>query len=112
MTAQAAAERANVKMNYNNTTALGIEESTPLAMMTLGQLLDALELRKPASAQGEGLKHYVYGLRGIQDLFGVSHKTAQQYKNSWLSSACMQSGRKIVVDADRAIQLFKERRVL
>ena len=52
-------------------------------------------------------KRFVYGLRGIRDLFNVSHPTAQRYKNTFLAPAIMQRGRKIVVDADMAIQLYK-----
>lgn len=51
---------------------------------------------------------YVYGLRGIQDLFNVSHKTAQSYKDGILKPAIYQYGRKIVVDADKALELFRQ----
>ena len=53
----------------------------------------------------------VYGLRGIQGLFNCSHKTAQYYKDHVIKEAVIQNGRKIVVDADLALQLFKERRI-
>ena len=108
MTAQGAvAEDENIIMK-KNINASGIAEETPLAMMTIGQLLEVLsEHAKSVEAD----KHnYVYGLSGIQNLFGVSHKTAQIWKNTWLAPACMQSGRKIIVDADKAMELFKERR--
>ncbi len=51
-------------------------------------------------------KRYVHGLKGIQELFNVSHVTAQRYKDGILKDAVYQSGRKIVVDADKAIELF------
>ena len=51
-------------------------------------------------------KRYIHGLRGIQELFNVSHVTAQRYKDGILKDAVYQSGRKIVVDADKAIELF------
>lgn len=51
-------------------------------------------------------RRYVYGLRGIRDLFNVSHTTAQRYKNTFLAPAITQRGKKIVVDADRAMELF------
>ncbi len=57
---------------------------------------------EPASA-----KRFVYGMRGIRDLFNVSHPTAQKYKNTFLAPAIMQRGRKIVVDVDLAIELYK-----
>ena len=52
-------------------------------------------------------KRFVYGLRGIRELFHVSHPTAQRYKNTFLAPAIMQRGRKIVVDADLAMELYK-----
>ena len=52
----------------------------------------------------------IYGLRGIQGLFNCSHKQAQYYKDYIINEAVSQNGRKIVVDADRALVLFNERR--
>lgn len=51
-------------------------------------------------------RRYVYGLRGIRELFNVSHPTAQQYKDTFLRPAIIQRGRKIIVDAAKAIELF------
>lgn len=59
--------------------------------------------KKPTSTP----KQFVYGLRGIRDLFNVSHVTAQKYKDTFLAPAVMQRGRKIVVDVDMALQLYK-----
>ena len=52
--------------------------------------------------------HFIYGIRGIEEYFHVSHKTAQEYKNTFLKPAVNQNGRKICVDADLAMQLFNE----
>ena len=52
-------------------------------------------------------KRYVYGLKGIQSLFKISHLTAQRYKDGILKPAVMQQGRKIVVDVEKAMELFK-----
>ena len=73
---------------------------TELKRITLDQLREVIADSKPT--------RYVYGLRGIQELFNVSHKTAQLYKNGILRDACYQYGRKIIVDADKAISLFKQ----
>ena len=43
-------------------------------------------------------------------LFGVSHVTAQNYKNTILKDACIQRDRKIIVNVEKAIQLFNEHR--
>lgn len=54
-------------------------------------------------------KRYVYGLRGIRDLFNVSHPTAQKYKNTFLAPAVMQRGRKIIIDVAKAMELYNNR---
>lgn len=87
-----------------------IENTTPLAALTVGDIKELLtELgvsHSGQTAQHPG-KRYVYGLKGIQALFGVSHLTAQHYKDGFLKPAVMQQGRKIVVDAEKAMELFK-----
>lgn len=92
-----------------------ITRETPLVQMTAGQLADFLKTQAPAAASaatstpedpGQG-RRYVYGLRGIMRLFNVSNMTAQRYKNGIIKDAVTQYGRKIVVDADKALELFK-----
>lgn len=51
-------------------------------------------------------RRYVYGLRGIMHLFGVSNVTAQRYKNGIIKDAVIQNRRKIIVDVDRAVELY------
>lgn len=89
-----------------------IDDTKPIAALTVGNLkqlitdlvreqkVDAIPLVTQAG------RRYVYGLKGIQDLFGVCHLTAQRYKDGFLAPACMQNGRKIVVDVELAIELF------
>ena len=95
---------------------LEINNSTPIAALTIGQFWELFEERygkQLLPSQNDTAKksgNYVYGLRGIEQLFGVSHKTAQYYKDHIINEAVMQNGRKIVVDADLALQLFNERR--
>lgn len=92
-----------------------IDRNTPLVMLTLGDLLDALKGEDATNTQPikketpDSCKRYVYGLRGIQGLFNVSHATAQKYKDGILKDAVYQSGRTIVVDADKALELFNIR---
>ena len=90
-----------------------IENTTPIAALTVGDLKELLrELginnnnAAPRTAPGAG-KRYVYGLKGIQSLFHCSHLTAQRYKDGFLAPAVMQQGRKIVVDVEQAVELFK-----
>lgn len=88
-----------------------IQDTTMLATLTVADLKEILrdlqsEKRKEdAKPSGSNL---VYGIRGIERLFNVSHRTAQSYKNSFLKPAVCQNGRKIVVDRDLALKLFAE----
>lgn len=89
-----------------------IDRNTPLVMLTLGDLLDALKGEDATNTQPiknetpDPGKRYVHGLKGIQELFNVSHLTAQRYKDGILKDAVYQHGRKILVDADKAVELF------
>jgi len=91
-----------------------ITATTPLVTMTAGQLADFLKEQAAASCaastapQHQPGKHYVYGLRGIMQLFNVSNMTAQRYKAGIIKDAVTQHGRKIIVDADMALELFKQ----
>ena len=90
-----------------------IENTTPIAALTVGDLKELLRelgvnnnstAPRPAASAG---KRYVYGLKGIQSLFHCSHLTAQRYKDTFLAPAVMQQGRKIVIDVEQAVELFK-----
>ncbi len=97
-----------------------ITPETPIIQMTAGQLADYLNTHaapaQPGAAAGaqaaqlDTPRRYVYGIKGIMQLFGVSNVTAQRYKNGIIREAVSQNGRIIVVDADRALELFKERK--
>lgn len=92
---------------YTNITG-----ETPIAALTVSQFVALLEQGKspePAPAPpADYTQGYVYGLKGIRQLFGVSHATAQRYKDSFLKPAVSQRGRKIVVDKAKALELFDE----
>ena len=90
-----------------------IENTTPIAALTVGDLRELLRelgvnnnsmAPRPAASAN---KRYVYGLKGIQSLFHCSHLTAQRYKDTFLAPAVMQQGRKIVIDVEQAVELFK-----
>ena len=58
------------------------------------------------SMDDEKPKHLVYGIKGIADTFGCSIPTANRIKKSGvIDDAITQVGRKIVVDADLALEL-------
>ena len=91
---------------------MSVQDTTLLATLTVADLKELFrsiqsEKKTPTTAPTGRL---VYGLKGICDLFGCSHKTAQHYKDHVIREAVSQNGRKIVVDADLALKLFNERR--
>ncbi len=98
-----------------------IDDSTPIAMLTLGQLKEVLrgimpQPTAPADCQPqeeEAVEHfnaedYIFGLDGIRHFFGVSHTTAQRYKDGVLAPAVTQYGRKIMVNKRLAVELMNE----
>ncbi len=99
-------------MVYNNYT-----EATPLAMLTVGQFKEVMANAMPQQItemlqeqpKPEATPTYIYGLAGIRKMFGVSHTTAQKLKDTVLAPAVKQYGRKIVVDARMAMELFANR---
>lgn len=93
-----------------------ITDSTPIAMLTVGQqkelfqgwvreLLGAANIAAPSE---ESTKRYVYGIAGIASLFNVSYVTACKLKDGILQPAVLQQGRKIMCDAELAIELFRK----
>ena len=95
----------------------GFDLARPLGAMTIGEFLEMFEehlrttnTQSMPAHTGVAQKHLVYGLRGIQELLGCSHKSAQYYKDHVIREAVSQNGRKIVVDADKALELFNQRR--
>ncbi len=95
----------------------GFDEGRSLSSLTIRELFHVIDLYMekragngnpilPAKAEP---KRYVYGLDGIRELFHCSHKQAQFYKDNVIKEAVKQNGRKIVVDADLALELFKQR---
>lgn len=94
-----------------------ITENTPISVLTVGQQKELFRgwfqefLANPlpkAQCTETKKKRYVYGIAGISSLFQVSYVTACKLKNGVLKPAIMQQGRKIICDADLAIELFRE----
>lgn len=92
--------------------SINVTGETPIAALTVSQFVELLEKGKspePAPAHSaDYTQGYVYGLKGIRHLFGVSHATAQRYKDTFLKPAIKQNGRKIVVDKAKALELFDQ----
>lgn len=54
-------------------------------------------------------KRYVYGIKGIAEIFNCSLPTANRIKKSGrISRAITQVGRKVVIDVEMALELAKE----
>ena len=61
---------------------------------------------QPTAVVDSTKKKYVYGIAGIASLFGCSMPTANRIKKSGvISRAITQIGRKIIVDAELALEL-------
>ena len=97
-----------VKLNFR-------DMETKIIVMTEEQLNKLIESAKLNNSFADNMnrerKEYVYGLRGIRDLFKVSHATAQRYKNTFLKDAIIQRGRKIMVDVQKAFELYNQVKV-
>lgn len=106
---------ARVSYSFQNNWIMTINEllDKPVWQMTGEELLflaqhgnisTSRESTKASSSKEE--KRYVYGLAGIARLFGCSLPTANRIKQSGkINRAITQVGRKIIVDADLALEL-------
>ena len=81
----------------------------PLWQLTTGEFLSLLKENNGESEVNHDekpQKHYVYGLRGLAKVFDCSLPTANRIKKSGkINGAITQIGRKIIIDADMALQL-------
>lgn len=86
----------------------------PLWQMTGAEFLQLHKLALDEQMQGvqpvqQTMRRYVYGLRGICELFQCSHAHAQKLKDGVLKPAIKQVGRKIIVDAEMAMELIEKK---
>lgn len=95
------------------------EMNKPLGALTVQELLDILaplisrqQSTQPVSSeQTNDNKRYVYGLAGLAGLLGCSIVTANRIKKSGvINKAISQVGRKIIIDADLALELLNNSR--
>ena len=80
-----------------------ISNDTRLIDLTVGELLqNAIPVNNPPES-----KEYVYGIKGIAELFHCSYTEAYRIKRSGkINKAIKQNGRKIITDAKKALELF------
>ncbi|MDQ0476273.1 hypothetical protein QF004_000782 [Chryseobacterium sp. MDT2-18] len=77
-----------------------MDPKTPIWKLTVEEFL---EIAKVLNAE----KKYEYGLKGIAKMLGCSLSKASEIKSSGiLDEAIIQNGNIIIVDKDKALQLF------
>lgn len=79
----------------------------PLFQLTTDEFLTILKSEYPkATTEIPISKKYAYGIKGLSDIFGCSIPTASRIKASGkIDRAIKQIGRKIIVDAELALEL-------
>lgn len=89
-------------------------DSMPLWQLTVGefrQLLKEWGNFSPNVTPVGREKKYVYGIPGIAELFNCSIASANKIKASGrIDNAIIQIGRKIIVDADLALELARKKK--
>lgn len=90
-----------------------VEEGRKAAQMSTVPVtapsMDAADVAHTTDTDGSAPKKYVYGLRGIQELFHCSKSTAYNIKRSGrIDEALSQIGNTIIVDAEKALELLKK----
>ncbi len=77
-----------------------IDPKTPIWQLTVEEFL---EVSKKSNAE----KKYEYGLKGLAKIFGCSLSKASEIKSSGiLKEAIIQNGQIIIIDKEKALQLF------
>ena len=77
-----------------------MDPKTPICMLTVEEFL---EIAKTVNTE----KKYEYGVKGIAKMRGCSLSKASEIKSSGiLDEAIIQNGNIIIVDKDKALQLF------
>lgn len=84
-----------------------IDDKTPLAMLTVGDLKNLLSQSTTSVPE----KRYVFGVAGIRSLLHVGTNKAIALKNSVIREAVSQHGRKIIVDAEKALELYSKSQI-
>ncbi len=86
----------------------------PLWHLTVGEFVELLDSKlvvpKPEEQVEETInKNLVYGLDGLARILGCSKNHVSKLKRTGMfDEAIIQKGRKIIVDADKALKLFGE----
>lgn len=78
--------------------------------MTVGQLMDLIgSAQQPKPQEPQREKRLVYGIAGIAQIFNCSMTANRIKKSGRIDKAITQNGRIIIVDAERALELFNNK---
>lgn len=79
-----------------------------ILMVNKDELFAAIDQHLSKTTVSKNQKVYVYGINGLASILGCSRPTAQRIKSSGkLDAAISQSGRTIVIDVDKALELIR-----
>ena len=81
-----------------------------IVVMDQAQLLETIKeaINESSQSSSKNKKTYVYGINGLAGILGCSRPTAQRIKSTGkLDAAISQTGRTIVVDVDKALELIR-----
>ena len=89
------------------------KDDTPIWQLNVSELVDLLNNqfdKRDDDGQKQPQKQYLYGIAGIADLFQCSKSTANRIKSSGvIDKAIRQIGKKIIVDAELALELVSNK---
>jgi hypothetical protein len=93
---------------------MDIDRNTPIWQLTLGDFLQAFQKYTEPSNKIEietvEKKEYVYGINGLADLIGCSKTHASRLKSQGIfDEAIIQRGRTIIIDKEKALELFNNK---
>ena len=86
----------------------------PIWQLTIGEFVEILDARKQESSENPTQEtvfneKYVYGLSGLARILGCSKNHAGKLKSKGIfDEAIIQNGRKIIIDSEKALELFKD----
>ncbi len=86
----------------------------PIWQLTIGEFVEILDARNQESSKNPTQEKvfnekYVYGLSGLASLLGCSKNHAGKLKSKGIfDKAIIQNGRKIIIDSEKALELFKD----
>ena len=93
-------------MNIKDLKEKPIWQMTGEEFLFLQQNSESKQIQSASAVVTNPQKKYVYGIAGIARLFGCSTPTANRIKQSGkIDKAITQIGRKIIVDAELALEL-------